>query len=146
MESESFTSSPWKERSSKIWCFYCPLCKSPRRIPFRPEPGGFFHGFQVALSSCVFTAVFWKVFHLKGLVSFVPFWMVFEVVYRWRTRAALSCPGCGFDPYLFLSDLKTAQQEIQAHWKKKFAEKGIPYPEKKSEKSRSVLPPSPPKL
>ena len=54
--------------------------------------------------------------------------MCFEGYYRSRVRIALSCPHCGFDPYLYLTDVKRARQEIEAYWRKKFAEKGIPYP------------------
>jgi hypothetical protein len=70
----------------------------------------------------------WKWMSWKGIVSFVPFWTIFELGYRWKMRAALGCPQCGFDPYLFLVDAKWARKEIEAHWRKKFAEKGIPYP------------------
>jgi hypothetical protein len=70
----------------------------------------------------------WRWFEWKGIVSFLPFWLVFEVFYRARVRAALSCDQCGFDPILYLVDVKRARREIEEHWKKKFAEKGIPYP------------------
>ena len=77
----------------------------------------------------MFMILTWKWFSWRGIASFVPFWTVFEVVYRLRMRAALACNQCGFDPYLFAVDEKRARQEINAHWRRKFAEKGIPYPE-----------------
>ena len=43
----------------------------------------------------------------------------------------LACPHCGFDPYLYLADVKLARQEIEEHWKRKFAEHGIPFPSPK---------------
>jgi glutaredoxin len=74
--------------------------------------------------------VTWPLFTWKGIVVIVPFWTIFETVYRARTRAALACPHCGFDPYLFARDIKLAAQEVDTHWRRKFAEKGVPYPER----------------
>ena len=54
------------------------------------------------------------------------------MVYRAKVRAALRCERCGFDPFLYLVDVKRARLEIENHWRKKFEEKGIPYPEEKS--------------
>ncbi len=120
----------WQDRYSNLWCFLCPLCKGPRRVPFRPRPGGFKQVSQVVLTALFFTVVTWSFFGWKGIISIVPFWTIFESVYRWRTRVALACPQCGFDPYLFLLDVKVAGKEVDAHWRKKFADKGVPYPEK----------------
>ena len=59
----------------------------------------------------------------------MPFWAIFEVIYRWRTRALLPCKECGFDPYLYLIDPELAKKEVEDYWKKKFDDKGIPYPD-----------------
>jgi hypothetical protein len=40
----------------------------------------------------------------------------------------LACNHCGFDPYLYLIDVPRAREVVENHWRKKFAEKGIPYP------------------
>ncbi len=72
----------------------------------------------------------WPWLAWKGVVSFLPFWALFETIYRLRMRHALSCPHCGFDPYLYLDNVERAKEEMDAHWRRKFAEKGIPYPEK----------------
>ncbi len=72
----------------------------------------------------------WHWFDWKGIVSFVPFWAVFEVFYRTRMRAALVCDQCGFDPVLYLVDVKKAREQVELHYRKLFADKGIPYPEK----------------
>jgi hypothetical protein len=88
--------------------------------------------------------VFWKALGWKGLASFVPLWALFELVYRWRVRALLTCSLCGFDPYLFRVNVQWARRDVEAHWRKKFAEKGIPYPESKpqslSRKASEVAP------
>lgn len=122
--------SLWKSRYRDIWQFYCPQCRAPRRVPYRPRPGGVRQVSQVVITAVFFTLVTWNWFGWKGMVSFLPFWTIFEAVYRSRVRAALSCPQCGFDPYLYLVDVERARREIEGHWRRKFAEKGIPFPEK----------------
>ena len=120
----------WRDRYTHLWCFICPLCKASRRVAFRPNPGGLRHVSQITLLTAVYTLIGWSWQGWKGIVAFVPFWTLFEIIYRWHVRASLSCSQCGFDPYLFKVDLKLAHQEVEDHWRKKFAEKGIPYPEK----------------
>ena len=120
----------WKEKHSDLWSFYCPLCTSARRIPYRPQPGGLRQVSQVAITAIFFTLVCWNYFSWKGLISVLPFWTLFEIIYRARVRAALNCPHCGFDAFLYLTDVQRARAEVENHWRKKFAEKGIPFPEK----------------
>ncbi|MGZ3699270.1 MAG: hypothetical protein ACXWPM_12800 [Bdellovibrionota bacterium] len=100
-------------------------------MPFASRPQTR-HYIQVALTALVFMLATWKWFAWKGLVSFIPMWTGFEVFYRVRMRGALPCSGCGFDPYLYLNDVQKARTEVQNHWKKKFEEMGIPFPDKKS--------------
>ncbi|OFZ83113.1 MAG: hypothetical protein A3K03_10110 [Bdellovibrionales bacterium RIFOXYD1_FULL_44_7] len=132
----------WKERHPNVWAFFCPFCRAERRLPYNPRPGRLKHYIQVGLTAIVFTCVTWKWFQFKGLVSFLPFWAIFEIFYRTRVRVALSCPHCGFDPYLYLSDVKKAREEIENYWRKKFVEKGIPYPEKDKTKAATASPDS----
>ena len=121
--------SLWKERHSVVWSFFCPLCRSSRRVGYQPRPSSR-HFAQIGLTAAVFTCLSWPWFGIKGLVSFLPLWTVFEVIYRTRVRRALCCPHCGFDPYLYLIDRGRAKGEVEVYWRKKFEEKGIPYPEK----------------
>lgn len=122
--------SLWQEKThSHIWSFICPICRLKRQLPFHPKPGQPLHFFQVGLTSAFFTLLTWNWFNWKGLVSFLPFWAIFEVIYRWRTRALLPCKECGFDPYLYLIDPELAKKEVEDYWKKKFDDKGIPYPD-----------------
>ena len=121
--------SLWQDRSSNSWSFYCPHCTAARKIPYQPKPVRR-HYIQIGLTAAFFTLVTWQWFTWKGIISFLPLWTGFEVFYRSRVRGALSCPHCGFDPYLYLVDVKRARTEIEVHWRKKFAEKGIPFPEK----------------
>jgi hypothetical protein len=95
---------------------------------------------QVGLTSIIFMLATWSWFEWKGIVSFLPLWTLFEVIYRARVRAALACGHCGFDPYLYLIDVPRAREVVENHWRKKFAEKGIPYPEKNGGKAAASAP------
>jgi hypothetical protein len=120
--------SLWRERHGKVWTFYCPQCRAARRADTHPDPARFENFARVGLSALVFMICTWNWFAWKGVFSFFPIWAVFEIVHRSRVRGMLACPHCGFDPYLYLVDVKLARSEIEAHWKRKFAEHGIPFP------------------
>lgn len=96
-------------------------------MPFRPKPSRR-HYTQVVLTTAFFTLVTWRFFEWRGLVSFIPLWLLFETQFRLRVRASMACDTCGFDPYLFMIDTNLAKREIERHWRQKFSEKGIPYP------------------
>lgn len=89
---------------------------------------------QIALTAAFMTLLAWHWLNWKGIFFFFPLWAGYEWIYRWRMRGMLACSVCGFDPYLFLIDEKWARREIEAHWKKKFAERGIAYPDAHPEK------------
>ncbi len=124
--------SIWKERFTRNFEFYCPMCTTPRRIGMNPRPGSLIHFGQVGITSIVIAILaehFYPWIGWKGLVSFLPLWIGFETIYRGRVRAKVTCSKCGFDPVLYLVDVEKARGAIQEHWRKRFAEKGIPYPE-----------------
>jgi hypothetical protein len=126
----------WKNKGhSHGWSFICPLCRINRKVPLPPSPQPR-HFVQVLITSAFFTVLTWNLFQWKGFVSFIPFWCIFEVIYRTRARATLYCKNCGFDPYLFLINSDLAKKEVEGHWRKKFEEKGIPYPEPKAKRIR----------
>lgn len=123
--------SLWNQKHKRVWSFFCPLCRTTRKIAHQPRPTPMHYG-QLVITTLVFTVLTSHWFSWKGCVVFIPLSIVFEVIYRSRSRVALNCPHCGFDPYLYLTDIQRAREEIEGHWRRKFAEKGIPYPEKKS--------------
>ncbi len=130
----------WKSNGrSPGWSFICPLCRITRKVPLHPKPQPR-HFAQMLITSAFFTLLTWKLFQWKGLVCFIPFWCIFEVIYRSRARAALYCKSCGFDPYLFLVDSNLAKREVEVHWRKKFEQKGIPYPEAKGKRPLQQAP------
>ncbi len=99
-----------------------------------PEPGRPRHFIQIGLTAVVFALGLWALFPWigsKGLVAFVPLWIAFEIIYRTKVRGSVICGQCGFDPVLYLVDVGRARQAVRAHWKTKFEEKGIPFPEEK---------------
>jgi hypothetical protein len=108
------------------------MCTAPRRIGMNPKPGQPIHFAQVGITAlliAIAAAHFYPWIGWKGLVSFVPLWIGFETIYRGRVRAQVTCGKCGFDPVLYLVDVEKARSAIQDHWRKRFAEKGIPFPE-----------------
>ncbi len=125
-----FDKSYWKQQSREHWKFYCPYCGTQRRVAFQPRPQAK-HYFQILLTTFAFTTAAWNWLSFKGIVAFIPFWAVFEVIYRFRVRAALACDQCGFDPYLFLVDQNRAKVEMEMHWRKMLQKKGVPFPEKR---------------
>jgi hypothetical protein len=121
--------SYWQGKSKNHWAFICPVCQSKRRLPMRPRPTDF-HYFQLILTALFVMVLTWNWFTWKGAVSFFPLWILFEVLYRGQARLSLDCPQCGFDPSLHLIDAQRAKEEMEKYWRKKFAEKGIPFPDK----------------
>lgn len=124
--------SIWKERFTRNFQFYCPMCTTLRRIGMHPKPGQPIHFVQVALTAILVAIGIYALFPwmgAKGLVSFIPLWIGFESIYRARVRAQVRCTKCGFDPILYLVDVGKARAAIQDHWRARFAEKGIPFPE-----------------
>ena len=86
------------------------------------------HFVQIGLTTVVFTMLTWNWLGWKGMVAFVPIWAIFETFFRIKLRAALTCYYCGFDPYLYLQDDEKARTAIEQFWRRRFSEKGIPFP------------------
>jgi hypothetical protein len=108
--------SHWKDRKLSSWTYFCPLCKVTRRLAYQPRLSAR-HFVQVGLTSAVLTLLTWSWFSWKGIVSFIPLWIAFEMIFRSRMRADFLCSNCGFDPYLYLTDLDRAREGIEKHWK-----------------------------
>ena len=113
-----FKNPHWEGAPRNHWQFYCPFCGVSRRLKMHPKPQPK-HFFQVGLTSAFLTVLTWPLFGIKGLVVFIPLWIGFEVLYRLKVRAELSCGNCGFDPVLYLADLPSARKEMEAFWSKK---------------------------
>lgn len=126
--------SIWKESRARATHFYCPNCRVRRVMKAPLNPGTIAHYLQIGLTSVVFTLLTWPLFGVKGAVSFVPIWALFEAVYRVKNRATLACTECGFDPFLYKIDVDRARKTIEDHWRKKFEEKGLPFPDPKDPK------------
>lgn len=128
----SASKSIWRERFTRGFEFYCPMCTTPRRIGMHPKPGQPIHFAQVGITAILIAGVVAQLFPwmgYKGLVSFLPLWIAFETIYRARVRAQVRCSKCGFDPVLYLVDVEKARGAIRDHWRLRFEEKGIPFPE-----------------
>ena len=96
------------------WDFFCPVCSRARVMPYGPRPWGARAIARVAVATALTTMGLWPWCGLKALVSFVPYGLIYELVFRIHTRTVLRCSQCGFDPTLALADAKRAKQEITA--------------------------------
>jgi len=132
--------SIWRERYTKDFTFYCPMCAVPRRIGMDPRPGQPIHFVQVGITAVLLTLItahFFPWIGWKAIVCFVPLWIGFETIYRAKVRDSVACTQCGFDPVLYLIEPGKARHAIREHWRKKFEEKGIPFPEDEVENNAS---------
>lgn len=96
-------------------------------LPMHPNPGKTGHILQVLLTSVVVMLATYPILEWKGIVSFLPIWVIFESMYRLKMRAMMPCPHCGFDPYLQMIDSKKAKEQTIQFWKKKFEDNGLEF-------------------
>ncbi len=134
----------WLFRASRSepFRFFCASCKRERWQSPPAKAGSLKFFAHVAITTAFFSALFWPWMGFKGLLAFlVPVGLVLEAMYRLKMRSAVVCPDCGFDPILYLSDRKKAVRRVEQAWRKKFEEKGLPYPEKtKVSRERPKIP------
>ena len=127
--------SIWKKIEETGFKFYCVGCNRERRIHPPAKIGSPLFFFQILITSAALTTVSYSWFGLKGFAFFViPVGIAFETFYRMKMRAALVCPDCEFDPILYLVDRKKAVHQVERVWRKKFDQRGLPYPEKNKKK------------
>src|SRR3990167_2569508 len=131
----------WQGHARNRFGFYCPNCKTPRELPFKPRVGTSRDYVAVGLASAAFTLALWPWLGLKGLVAFLPILFFYETYWRVRMRSVLPCGKCGFDPFLYLRDVSEARAAIERFWRAKLAEKGIPYPGDAEQESEIAAPP-----
>ncbi len=134
---------PFRDQRTGKWTFFCPLCESRRALSHGPQAGTARHFFQVGLTTAVVMLAFWPLAGWKGAIVFVPIWGIFETVYRLRTRADLVCDSCGFDPTLYLADTGRARAEVEQFWRKRFADRGLPFPGDPEQLSQGAEKPAP---
>lgn len=140
---KTFKKSLWKNPATNKWTYFCPLCKSERALPHGPNPSTPRAFAQVGITTAFFILVTFHWFGWKGAVAFVPFWLIYETLFRTRVRAKLHCDQCGFDPFLAIQDVKRAKAEVETHWRKKFEEKGLPWPQKGARTAAGQAPNAP---
>ena len=119
--------------------FYCVGCNRERRLSAPTRVGSLRFFFHIAITTAFCTLLSWHWLGLKGAGFFlIPVGLAFEAIYRLKMRSDLICPDCRFDPTLYLVDPDKAVRQVEETWKKKFEEKGLPYPEtKRSFRSRN---------
>jgi hypothetical protein len=121
-----------KQSQNQTSKFYCVGCNRERRqvTPAKVGSPEFFA--QILVTTAFFSMLTWPLMHWKGIFAFlIPVGLGFEVFYRMKVRGALVCPDCQFDPILYLSDRPKALRQVEEAWRLKFAEKNLPFPERR---------------
>lgn len=127
--------SLWKKIEESGFKFYCVGCNRERRIHPPAKIGSALFYTQILITAAILTVAAYPWLGLKGFAFLViPVGIAFEVVYRMKMRAAIVCPDCEFDPILYLVDRKKAAHQVERVWRKKFEQRGLPYPEKNHKK------------
>lgn len=125
----------WKKIEETGFKFYCVGCNRERRIRPPARIGSAMFYLQILITSACLTLAAYPWLGLKGFAFLViPVGIAFEAFYRMKMRAAMVCPDCEFDPILYLVDRKKAAHQVERVWRKKFEQKGYPYPEKNQRK------------
>ncbi len=111
-------SLPFQYQKRAFWEFFCPVCKAQRRSFYWPSPR-LKHYISLSVFAIIVTLILFPFFGYKGVFVNLPFWGVFEFIYRARARQSLICPHCGFDPYLYKHDVKLARQKMDEFFEEK---------------------------
>jgi hypothetical protein len=115
--------------------FFCVSCKKERHLSPPARIGSPLFFVQMMLTTAFCALLAWPWMGWKGALAFlIPVGLIFEVGTRLKMRSILVCPDCQFDPILYLVNREKAVAEVEAAWKKKFEEKGLIYPERRSQK------------
>jgi hypothetical protein len=123
----------YKKIEAQGFKFYCVGCNRERRQTWPAKIGSAKFFAHIALTTAFLSVLAWPWLHVKGLFAFIiPVGLAFEVFYRMKMRAALVCPDCEFDPILYLSDRPKALRQVEEAWRAKFAEKNLPFPERRA--------------
>ena len=127
--------SLWKKIEKTGFKFYCVGCNRERRIHPPAIIGSSLFYVQILITTAILTLATYPWLGLKGFAFMViPVGIAFESFYRLKMRAAMVCPDCEFDPTLYLVDRKKATHQVELVWRKKFEQRGFPYPEKNQRK------------
>lgn len=122
----------WLDKiESQGFRFFCVSCRRERRQVPPSKVGSPKFFIQIFLATAFFTLLFWPLMGAKGFFAFlIPVGATLEAVYRLKMRAAMVCPDCKFDPILYLVDRSKAVHQVEEAWRKRFLDKGLPFPEK----------------
>ena len=132
--------SIWKKLERTGFKFYCVSCHKERHIEVPARAGSFQFYFHAGVTTAFMMLITWPIFHWKGVVLLVPVLGIFEGLYRMKMRSVLVCPDCDFDPILYMVDPDKAAQQVENVWRKKFEEKGYPFPERKFKNGKRIPP------
>lgn len=109
--------SLWREKT--YYEFFCPLCRSERRISLTPNPWSPKNITRVGIATALLALLTWQWLGGWGALFFLPVWTAYETLYRLKVRKLLTCDSCGLDPILYLADVKRARAGVENHFKSK---------------------------
>lgn len=110
-------------RKKKRFEFFCPLCCSRQRTNTIDRMSWRHHA-ALSIGTIAFTFLFWNVFGIKALATYLVYWTIFETVYRMRKRAEFICRNCGFDPFLYKSDVEKMRAEVKSKLQERILTEG----------------------
>src|ERR1044072_3689648 len=93
---------------------FCGFCRSERNVYVKKHV--FIQDFIWA-GAMAFLLMFilWQSFDPRAIVIFATLVGLTEVVVQIRSRMALSCPYCGFDPILYSRNKTAAAERVKEH-------------------------------
>lgn len=103
--------------------FFCPLCCSRQRTN-TIDRMGLRHHVALLTGTLVFTLLFWQIFGIKAIATYVVYWAIFEAVYRMRKRNEFVCKNCGFDPFLYKTDVVKMRAQVKDYLQNRILNEG----------------------
>lgn len=100
-------------RRKKRFEFFCPLCCSLQKTR-TIDKISWQHHLGMAVVTILITLFAWPLFGAKGLSIHLVIWGGFEIMYRLRKRTEFICRNCGFDPFLYKSDVDKMRSEVKS--------------------------------
>ena len=91
----------------------CSFCKLSHRVYLKRDLS-IFDAFVFLMVSALFSVAIWRGPDLRSLLIFFGLSFVLQMFYRVRYRNSLKCPHCGFDPWVYRKDPKTAAAQVRA--------------------------------
>jgi hypothetical protein len=108
---------------TKRFEFFCPVCCSRQRTNTIAKIG-IHHHIAILSFTLMFTFAFWNFFGIKAITTYLVYWAIFEVSYRLRKRSEFVCRNCGFDPFLYKTDVEKTRAQVKNYLQDRILNEG----------------------